>query len=334
MSTHDQGVYRVCEQTLVYVVSILGGVCNVFADAADNAYLPSLMPPAQLLDANAKLAASGTVAAVAGPGIAGLLIDVLRASGAIAVDAVSFLVSAFALGLIRTREAVRPSPAARRDIWAEIAEGLRIFYGNRILRTFLATTVTFDLSWNALFGVYFLYVTRDLGLPTTAIGIIFGVGSVGALLAARVTERLVRRFGVGPTIIGAQVVLGAAVPLIALPLWLPGASLPLLVAAEFILSGATTISAITCGSLVQTMIPNSLLGRVAASQNMIGLGIVPVAALLGGILGETFGVPATIVIGAFGGFPSFLWLVFSPVRTIRELPLASDETYVAERDEE
>lgn len=62
-----------------------------------------------------------------------------------------------------------------------------------------------------------------------------------------------------------------------------------------------------------------------ASQSFIGMGIVPVGALLGGILGEQLGVPATIVIGAFGGVPSFLWVVFSPVRSLRVLPTARDE---------
>ncbi len=319
------GIVGVLRMELLYTVSVLVSVLNVFADAADNAYLPAVVSSEQLIEANAKLATSGSVTSVAGPGLAGLLIDVLRASGAIAVDAISFLVSAVALSLIRTHEPAPEMPAERRSIWAEIGEGLRISYGNRVLRTFLATTVTFDIFWNALFAVYFLYVTRDLGLPATAVGVIFGVGSVGALLGALLTERLTRRIGVGPTIIGAQVVLGSAVPLIALPLLLPAAALPILVAAEFILSFAATISAISRGSLTQTIVPNGVLGRVWASQSFIGLGIVPVGALLGGVLGEQLGVPATIVIGACGGFPSFLWLVFSPVRTIRTIPPSSDE---------
>jgi MFS family permease len=310
---------------LLYAISVLCGVLNVFADAADNAYLPALVSPEQLIQANARLAASSSVARVAGPGLAGLLIDIFRASGAVAVDAMSFLVSAIALSLIQIREPAPETPAERRSIWADIAEGLTIFFRNRVLRAFLAATVTFDLFWNALFAVYFLYVTRDLGLPATAIGVVFGLGSIGALLGAVLTERVIRRFGVGPTIIGTQVILGLTAPLIALPLWLPAVAVPLLAAAEFILSFVGTISGITRGSLIQGLVPKHVLGRVWASRSFIGLGIVPVGALLGGVLGERLGVPATIVIGAFGGIPSFIWLVLSPVRNIRTIATSDDE---------
>ena len=320
------GIAGMLRMEVLYAVAILVNVLSVFADAADNAYLPAIVPTAQLIDANVKLSTSVSVARVAGSGLAGLLIDLLWASGAIAVDALSFVVSAAALTLIRTREPAPDVPAERRSIWADIGEGLRTFYGNRTLRTFLAMTMTYDLFWNTLFAVYFVYVTRELGLPATAIGIIFAVGSGGALLGALLTDRITRRVGIGPAIIGTQVVLGAAVPLIALPLWLPALALPILVTAEFILGFMYCISYISRASVIQTIVPNRLRARVSASGTFVSLGIVLVGALLGGVLGEYVGVPAAIVIGAFGGFPSFLWVLFSPVRTMRTLPPPSDES--------
>ncbi len=315
------GVLRI---ELVYVVSVLTGVFNVFAGAADNAYLPALVGREHLVEANAKLAASGSAARVAGPGIAGLLVDVLRASGAIVIDALSFLVSACALSLIRKREPAQEMPEGPASIWADIGEGLRIVYRNPVLRALLSATVTFDLFWNALFALYFLYVTRDLGLPATAIGLIFGVGSIGSLLGALLAHRVAQRLGVGRVIIGTQVVLGLTTTLIAFPQWFPAVALPLLILAEFVLSLMATISGVTRGSVIQAMIPNRLLGRVWASQSFIGLGIVPIGALLGGVLGEGIGVPATIVIGACGGLPSFLWLLFSPLRNAGDMPRSSD----------
>lgn len=312
----------VLRMELLYAVSLLSGVLAVCAGAADNAYLPALVGREHLVEANARLTASGSVAGVAGPGLAGLLIDLVRAPGAIAVDALSFLVSACMLSLIRKREAPAAAPAERGNIWVEIGEGLSTYYRNPVLRAFLCATVTYDVFWNALFALYFLYVTRELGLPATAIGIVFGAGSAGALLGALLVARVTRIFGVGYTIIGAQVVMGLLAPLIALPLWLPALALPLLVTAEIALSLTNTISSVNRGSLIQALVPDRLLGRVWASRSFIGLGIVPIGALLGGILGERIGVPATIVVGACGGMPSFLWLLFSPVRSIRALPAA------------
>jgi MFS family permease len=314
------GAWGVLRVEALFVVAGLVGALNVFADIADNAYLPALVGRDHLVEANAKLGASGSVAAVAGPGIAGVLIDVLRASGAIVIDAFSFLLSACALLLIDTREPARKVTTERSHIWQEISEGLRTTYRNPILRAFICMTVSFDLFWNMLFALYFLYVTRDLQLPATAIGIVFGVGSTGALLGSLVANRVALRLGIGRTIIGAQIVLGLTVPLIALPQWLPSLALPLLVVAEFVLSFAGSLSWINRGSLVQAITPDRLLGRVGASRNVISLGIVPVGALLGGILGEQIGIPATILVAACGGLPSFVWMLFSPVRHIRTMP--------------
>ena len=310
---------------LLYAVSVLMGTMTVFADAADNAYLPTLVGREHLVEGNAKLAASGSATGIAGPGLAGVLIDLLRAPTAIAVDGLSFLVAALGLSLIRKTEPA-PRPAAERaGIWVEIVEGLRTVYRNPVLRAFISATVTFDIFWNALFALYFLYTTREFGLPATALGLVFAIGSASALLGALLTSRITRVFGVGPTIIGAQILLGLTVPLIALPRWLPGMALPLLVLAEFILSFVGTISAINRGSLIQLITPSQLLGRVWASRTFISLGIVPVGAALGGLLGGRIGVPATVTLMAFGGLLSFPWLLFSPVRHIRDMPAPIDE---------
>ena len=311
---------------LLYVVAFLVGVLNVFFDAADNAYLPSLVQREHLIEGNSKLAASSSVARIAGPGLAGVLIQYLTAPVAVAVDGLSFLASALSLGLIRTHEPAPHQPEGGRDIWAEIAEGLRAVYRNPVLRALLLSSVTLDIFWNALFAVYFLYVTRELGLPAGAIGLIFGIGSMGALLGSFVASRAARRFGLGLAIVGAQVMVGVGGLLIALSVALPSAALPLLIIAELVQSGAGTIYGISRGSLTQAITPDRLLGRVWASISFIGLGIVPAGAFLGGVLGERVGVPATMVVGACGGLFAFVWLLFSPVRTLRELPLRVEES--------
>lgn len=94
----------------------------------------------------------------------------------------------------------------------------------------MLSSATNDIFWNALYAVYFLYVTRALGLPPAAIGLIFGLGSAGALLASLLAGRIARRFGLGPTLIGAQLVVGLGSLPIASTVWLPSVALPLLVA--------------------------------------------------------------------------------------------------------
>ncbi|MDP9351193.1 MAG: MFS transporter [Chloroflexota bacterium] len=317
------GVLGLLRIELLLAVAFLVGVLGVLGDAADNAYLPSLVGREHLVEANAKLEASSSVARIAGPGIGGLLVQLLSAPVAVAMDAVSFLASALSLGLIRKAEPPPPPPHERRPLRIEIVEGLRSLLGNPVLRAFLASSVTFDLAWNALFALYFVYVTRELGLPAGAYGLIFGVGSVGSMVGALLAGPVARRLGVGPVCIASQLAVGLGSLPIALAAAIPDAALPLLVGAEFAQSCADTIYSINRNSLTQTVTPDRVLGRVYASRSFVGLGVVPLAAFLGVALSARIGVTGTVVVGACAGLPSFLWLLFSPVRTLRRMPGAA-----------
>jgi MFS family permease len=133
-------------------------------------------------------------------------------------------------------------------------------WGNTYLRSLQLTTVTFDLFWNALYAVYILYVTRTLVLPPSAIGVIFGIGSVGALVGAVMTVPVMRYLGLGRTLISMQCILGLGSILIALAMWLPASALPLLVGAEFVQSLVATIFGINRGTITQVVTPDRLRG--------------------------------------------------------------------------
>ena len=84
-----------CWQLLV--VAALAAVLTTFFDAADNAYLPTIVERERLVEANSALAASGSVAEFAGFGISGILVQLLTAPITIAINAVTYLVSALLL---------------------------------------------------------------------------------------------------------------------------------------------------------------------------------------------------------------------------------------------
>ncbi|HEY8323937.1 MAG TPA: MFS transporter, partial [Ktedonobacterales bacterium] len=122
---------------LIYLVTLLTSALSALFDIAYPAYLPSLIGPERLLEGNAKMGASMSVAEVAGFGLAGALVQALTASGAILVDIATYVVSIVSLGLIRTRE---PAPAHQREaqgdedassqalarLRRDVAEGLRL----------------------------------------------------------------------------------------------------------------------------------------------------------------------------------------------------------------
>ncbi len=125
----------------------------------------------------------------------------------------------------------------------------------------------------------------------------------------------------GRGIISAQIMVGCIPLLIPLAMWLPVLALPLLIATEALVACTNTIFCINRDSLIQTITPNRLLGRVGASRSVIGLGVATAGVCIGGLLAERIGVPATVVLGCCGELPAFLWLLFSPVRALRELPM-------------
>jgi MFS family permease len=94
---------------VLYAVAMTAGILTAQFDVTYIAYLPTLVDKRDLVQGNSKLQSSQSVAQVAGQGASGVLVQLLTAPGAIIVDALSFVVSAVTLLLIRTPE---PAPAA------------------------------------------------------------------------------------------------------------------------------------------------------------------------------------------------------------------------------
>ena len=309
----------------LYIIAFGVGVLTVFFDVAYQSYLPVLVTRDQLVEGNSKLEGSRSVAEIAGPALAGGLVQRFTAPIAIALDAVSFLISAFFLGLIRQREEASHPAEKWKPIWGEIREGLEVVFRNPILRSIAGCTATNNFFSNVRFAVLTIYVVRQLGIQPGVLGIIFAVGSVGALIGAFWGSAIARRWGVGPTLIGAIAVGSVG------SLALPAAREPFAFAAAmltlglFVNSSANPVYNITQVSLRQSIIPLRLQGRMNASMRFLVWGTIPLGSLTGGVLGEVVGIHTTLLIGALGGLLAVLWVFFSPVRTLIQSPSIEDE---------
>jgi MFS family permease len=315
----------------LYLVGFVNGVLTVFFDVAYQSYLPSLVARNQIVEGNSKLEISRTLAQVAGPALGGGLIGLVTAPIAIIGDAISFVGSAlFVLG-IRKHE---PTPdrhvdehgQARQGIVAEVRDGLRYVLGNRYLRAIAACTGISNLCTNMAFATLLVYLVRDLALEPATIGIVFGVGNVGAIVAALSGTRVSRRFGVGPTIIGSSLL--ASVALVLTPLAPEGPLLiPLLILSGLLSGFGVVIYNITQVSFRQAITPERMQGRMNATMRFIVWGTIPVGSILGGFLATSIGVHPTIWLGTLLGTVSFLPVLLSPVRTLQEMPeMAAEET--------
>lgn len=301
----------------LYLVGFLTGVLTVFFNVAYTSLLPTLVRTEQLVEADAKLQVTASSASIVGPGLGGAIVQVLSAPIAVVLDVLSFLVSAASLGLIRAPEKVS-SANARRDLLREMREGLETVFRDRVLRALIATAVTGNFFVHVHLAGRVLYATDELGIEPALLGIVFSLGSIGGLPAALVAAHLARRFGIGPTVLGAQLLAGIGALLIPLASHTLVMAVTLLVAGMVVWGMSVMIYNINAVSLRQANTPDRLQGRVSGTITTLAWGVGPFGALTGGLLGEVVGLRASLFIAGFGVLFASLWLVLSPVRALRE----------------
>ncbi len=309
--------------TQLYIVTFFTGLLAVLFDVAYQSFLPSLVARNQLVEGNSKLEASVAMAGIAGPGLAGVLVQLLTGPIAILADALSFLVSALSLVCIHVEESP-PIIKAKRHIWTEIGEGLRAVLHYPIIRTLAVGSGLFNFFDSLLLTVYVLYLTKTLGLTPLLVGIIIAISSIGGLTGALFATRITRSVGLRPALLGGVLLASIAECIIA------SASGPLLLATILVIIGEASVQAgavlygINALSLRQAIVPDRLQGRVSATLRIISVGVVPFGALLGGFLGDMYGLRTTVFIAGGGTLLAFLWVLFSPIRYLKEQP-KSDE---------
>lgn len=305
------------QMSWLYVIMFLTGTLSLIFGAADHAYLPALVRREQLLDANSKLAISRSAAEVAGPTLAGWLIQAVTAPVAILVDALSFLLSGLLLGSIRQPEAPPVRHAEDGHFLREIGAGLRLLGKEQTLQAITVATAIISFFNAALEAIYLLYMTRNLALSAWWIGVIFGAGSVGFLIGALLPIYLGRRLGLGPLMIAGLLLLTLAD--FSLPL--AGGPQPLvivlLIIAQICFGFGLTLYNVGQNSLRQTITPAHMLGRMSATLDFTVAALIPLGALIGGFAGEWIGLRPTLFLAAGGELLAVGWLLVSPVRTLR-----------------
>ena len=304
------------------VVAFLASILSTFHNIADNAYLPTLVERDQLVSANSALSASGSVAEVSAFSLGGVLVQVLTAPIAIAIDAVSFLVSAVILATIRRPETQPTPPEERTRILAEIVDGLRPIRESAILRTVIIAGAGAHLLWGAFGAVYLVFASEELGLQPATIGLIAAVGGISSLVGALIATRTSRRIGVGPSILVGLTAFTLGNLLVPLaPASSAALAIAFLVGQQLIGDVGATLEEITELSLLQATVPNELLGRVNSAYDFLTHLALLAGTIGAGLIGEWFGLRQALLFGLLGGFAAVGFVWFSPLRTLRNLEL-------------
>jgi len=302
------------------ILQFVIGIFTVFFDVAYQSYLPALIEREHLVDGNSKLQLTVSIAQVAGPSMSGGLIAALTAPYAIVADAVSFVASTVFMLRMRHRENLPRQDAAepRPKMWPQVKEGLAWVVGNRYLRKIAGCTGSSNFFFSVMFAVVVLYAVRSLHLSAVEVGAVFAVGSFGSIAGALLANRIQKRIGVGPAIIANSMLFSLSA--LGWPLAPRSFPLPVLMAGMGVGGFGGVAYNITQVSLRQAITPERLQGRMNAAMRWIVWGTIPLGTLAGGGLAQAFGLRTALWVGAIGSLPTFLWVLLSPLRSLRTMP--------------
>jgi MFS family permease len=295
------------------------GILSVVGFAATQSLLPRIVPRHLLLAANARVDQSDAAAQTVGPALGGVLVSLVTAPVAIALDAVSYFVDAALIARVRVVEEA-PTQRAGTRLRREIADGLRWTYGQAMLAPLALSTHIWFIANAAALTVFATLALRTLQLPAAVYGAILAVSGVAMLIGATAAPRLGTRFGAGRTIIAARAAYPVAWAAIALAtLGVDGAA-PL--GTVVVLFVAFAVHGLAAGcenanemSLRQSATPDALLGRVNGTMRSANRTLAAVGAVGGGALMTVAGggVALLAVTGVFA--VAVVVAACSPLRT-------------------
>ncbi|GAA4528594.1 MFS transporter [Amycolatopsis samaneae] len=307
------------------VVVLLTGIATVFFDVAYQSYLPSLVGREHLVEGNSKLQATQSVAQVAGPSVAGWLVQLAGAANTVLLTGLGYLSSVLCLLRIRTPDRL-PEHAERPRLLPQIAEGMRFVFTDAALRASVACTASANLFGGVFTAVEVVFFTRTVGLSPGVVGTLLAAGGIGGILGALFSGAVIRKLGQMRAIWLVPLLTWPAQLLI--PLTAPGWRIGLAVAGLVIAGFGFIVYNVCQVSYRQAICPDRLLGRMNASVRFVVWGTLPLGGLLGGALGELIGLRGTMWVAVAGEAAAGLWVACSPLRRMRELPKPAEEIAV------
>jgi MFS family permease len=302
-------------------VALAMGVCTALFDVCWTSYIPGLVDRRRLIEAMGKVATSQSAAEVAGPGMGGLLVQLVTAPFALALDALSYLISVVSLLMIRHHEPhLAAGTGVRRHLGRELAEGLRFAFGEPHIRA-----TVFAASLGNFFSlitetVFLVYAVRVLHFSAGLIGLVLTAIGAGGLLGAACANAINRRFPPGRVYVAARITGGLGALLLPLAAGPHVAAAAMCMASFFVVQAALANMNVISNSLRQALTPDDIRGRMNASARTLVYGSVSLGGLAAGVSGSLIGLHATLWVGAIGYAATLIPILASPLPRLRALP--------------
>ncbi len=303
--------------SLALLVAVAFGVgsASVMFDVGSFAYMPGLVTEDELPAANQAMQGSSTGAQVAGPGVAGLLVQLAGPAASIAIDSVSYLASVFGLAAARQAE---PPPEVDERSQPGILEGLRRILINPILRALTLHAAIFNMSGQILTVNLVVWLVKQRHLSAGGYGLALSAAGVGAFFGTMMALRLAARLGYGHAF-AASLVLSTGTPLLLATFPFHGYPLGVAVGAVELIMGVGLGSAnVLSVTLRQVVAPRGSLARTNGGYRLLIYGVIPFGSALGGIIGQFASSRTGVAVGTIGMTISAIPMVRRQVRTLRD----------------
>ncbi|GAA2531020.1 MULTISPECIES: MFS transporter [Streptomyces] len=275
---------------LLYAMAFLLGIGEAAYDNAAQTLVPRVVADEKLEQANSALVTAERIGQdLAGPALGGLLFAVSPALP-FGLNAAAMLLGVLLLTRIRTEAPpARPQGPIVRTVVSDAAAGMRWLWRARFIRTIVITGAAltfFTMAWEA---TLVLLARGPMGVSESGYGIMLAVGAIGGVAGSLVTPALVRRFD------RRALQITAIAATAAFDLALAVYPHPALAALAWGGTGAAfAVWNVLAVTLRQRLVPTELLGRVNSANRTFSMAAVPLGALTGGVVADTFGLRAPL----------------------------------------
>ena len=274
----------------IFVLSALLGAVNAFDVPARQSFIVDMVGRADLMNAIALNSSMFNVSRVVGPAIAGILVAAIGEGWCFFANGVSYI--AVIVGLLLMRVEPRRVAPRRGSQVANVIEGFRFVIHSRPIHALLIL-----LGIAAVTGMPFtvlmpVFADRILHGGPKALGWLTGCAGVGALAAALLLASRQTLKGLGGWIAASAAAFGAGLVVFAFSrtFWFSAAILVPVGFSMMLQMGSSN-------TLIQSMVPDQLRGRVMSVYSMMIMGMAPFGGLLAGLVAHRLGAPATVAIG-------------------------------------
>lgn len=306
---------------MMFCIAAMG----VFFDISYVAIIPTLVSRERLLKANTAIQGAHAASSLAGRSMGGMLIAVLSAPVAMYTDALTYVISFASLWFMHTTEPSRDPHEHRSAMLTNILEGLQFARKHAYVRALLGYAATSNFFISGLFAVYVLYLSDDLHISATFVGIILAMLATGSLAGTVIAPKVTNVLGFGRAVTMAALIASGGAWLL-IVVGSASTAIAIQTTGLAVLGAALTIVNVNISVLTQAVTPARLLARVVGVTQFVCSIMLPAGALISGVIGEYAGTRLSIALVAAGLMLTTCWLVFSPIAKLKALPVGEGQS--------